>query len=152
MSTTKAAWPDAGEKSRKRSSCGADAGEVGRELVAPDERALLGPLAGIADEPCPTPGDGDRPVTGELEPAQVAQLQEIAHLQTVDRRVETDVDALATGVESREQGLVAHLQDKSAPREIFPTGRHGFSLPQAPGGQPTGRRRPGARLPAIRVG
>ena len=121
------------EKSRKRSSCGRIPTRLAVEFVAGDERALLGPLAGIADEARPAPGDGDRPVAGELEPAQGAQLQEIAHLQAVDRRVEADVDALAPGVEPREQCRVAHLVDEPAEREVLRAARHRFSLPQAPG-------------------
>ncbi len=62
-------------KSRNRASWRADAGQVGRQLLDGEQVALLGLAPRVADHAGGAAGQGDGPVTGQLQAAEVAQLE-----------------------------------------------------------------------------
>ncbi len=80
--------PSRAPKSRNLASWPADAGQIGLELLLAQKDPLLGLAARIPDEPGTAPGHGDRPVTGQLQPAEGAHLEQMAHVEAVGGGVE----------------------------------------------------------------
>jgi hypothetical protein len=89
--------------------------------------SLVSSEAGVADQPGATTGQGDRPVPGQLEPAQVAQLQEASDVQRWCRRVESDVGGHAACVQTVEDSLIGGLLDQPAKLPVLME-IHGDSL------------------------
>ena len=85
---------------------------------------------GSPDEAGPTAGQGDGSVAGQLEAAQVADLEQMAHVQAVGRRVEPAVGGEPVGVEPLLEPGVGHLVDQPPEAEILGEVGHGLSLPR----------------------
>ena len=72
----------------------ADRFDVGSELVFGQQVALVASPRWVADHSSPAAGDGDRPVTGPLEPAKCGQPDEVSDMKRrragVDAEIEGD--------------------------------------------------------------
>ena len=110
---------------------GADALEVALDRLEVEQLALVLLAAGVADHAGAAAGEGDRPVTRLLEPPERAQLQEVAHVEAVRRRVEPGVDGEAGVVEPLRQLGVGHLVDQAAEGEVLRQRGHDPTLPYA---------------------
>ncbi len=97
---------------------GPHAFEVGLDLLGGEEVALLVLPTRIADESGRATGHGNGPVPRSLEPAQVAQLQHVADVQAVGRRVEPAVTSQGVPVEASEQARIRRLVDEATEFEI----------------------------------
>ncbi len=71
---------------------GGHPGPVGVELVGAEQGAFFAFAARVADHARAPADQGDGAVTGLLKPAQQAELLEVADVQAVGGRVETDVE------------------------------------------------------------
>ena len=58
-------------------------------------------------------------MTGQLEAAQGAELEQVAHVQAVGAGVEAGIDGHAPGVESLEKGGVGDLVDQATKGEVL---------------------------------
>ena len=110
---------------------GADALEVALDRLEVEQLALVLLAARVADHAGAAAGEGDRPVAGLLEPAQRAQLEEVAHVEAVRRRVEAGVDREAGLVEPLRELGVGHLVDQAAEGEVLRERGHASTLPYA---------------------
>ena len=107
-----------------------DALEVGLQRLLAQERPLLGLAPRVADEPGPPAGHGDGPVPGQLQPAQIADLQQMAHVQAVGGRIEAAVGGQLIGVQPLLELGVGQLVDQSPEPEVLGELGHGLSLPR----------------------
>ena len=80
---------------------GADARQVGRQLLVGEQGPLLGLAARVADHAGPAAGHGDGPVPGQLQAPQVADLEQVADVQAVGGRIEAAVGGQPVGVQPR---------------------------------------------------
>ena len=76
-------------------------------------------------------GQRDGPVAGLLEPPQRAELQQVAHVEAVGRRVEAGVDREPRLVEALREIRVGHLVDQAAEGEVLRERGHASTLPYA---------------------
>ncbi len=83
----------------------------------------------VADEPGAPSGQRDGPVAGQLEPAQGAELQQVADPETVGTRVESGVEGQAPRVEATEERRVGHLVDQAPKGEVLRERGHDQTLP-----------------------
>ncbi len=107
-----------------------DALAVRAQLVGRQQRPLLRFAPRIADEPGPASCQRDGTVAGQLEAAEIAQLEEMPHVEAVGRRVEPAVRRQRSGVEAAGQRGIGHLMDEAAEAEVLDEVNHGLSLPR----------------------
>ena len=105
--------------------------EVALDRLEVEELPLVLLPAGVADHARAAAGEGDRPVARLLEPAQRAELEEIAHVEAVRRRVEAGVDREPGLVEPLRELGIGRLVDEAAEREVLGKRRHAATLPYA---------------------
>ena len=98
---------------------GPDALEVGGESRGSSSlrSSYLPPGSPIMPVPPPASAMGRWPAL--LEPAQVAELEQVAHVEAVGRRVEAGVEGEARLVETFRQVGVGHLVDQAAEGEVL---------------------------------
>ena len=96
-----------------------------------EQLALVLLAAGVADHARAAAGQGDGPVAGLLEPAERAELQQVAHVEAVRRRVEPGVDREPGLVEALRELRVGHLVDQAAEGEVLRERGHASTLPYA---------------------
>jgi len=68
-----------------------DGGHVGAQGVAIEEVALVAAPARVAHHPGGPAGQGERPVPGQLEPAQRQLAEQVAEVERVGGGIETDI-------------------------------------------------------------
>ena len=107
---------------------GADVLEVRLDGLEGEELALVLLAARVADHAGAAAGEGDGAVPAVLEPAQGAELEEVAHVEAVGARVEAGVegDGGARVVEPLGQVGVGHLVDQAAEGEVLRERGHAF--------------------------
>jgi hypothetical protein len=92
-----------------------DGGNVVVEGVVVEQIPLVGAPAGVSHHACRSPGEGDRPMAGVLEPSEHDQPDEVPDVQAVGRRVAPVVDRHLTGADRLTQGLaVGRVVDEVA--------------------------------------
>ena len=96
-----------------------------------EELALVLLAARVADHAGAAPGERDGPVPGLLEPPQRAELEQVAHVEAVRRRVEAGVDRQPRLVQTLGQFGVGHLVDQAAEGEVLRERGHALMLPYA---------------------
>ena len=110
---------------------GADRLEVALDGLEVEQLALVLLAARVADHARAASGEGDGPVARLLEPAQRAELHEVAHVEAVGRRVEAGVDREPGLVEALREVRVGHLVDQAAEGEVLRERGHASTLPYA---------------------
>src|SRR5664280_2229510 len=90
------------------------------ELLAREQIAFRRLARGIANHARGAAGQGDRMVTGELEPAQHQLAHEVADVEAVASRIETAIERDRPGGEAlAETDEVGAIRDQFAPLEVF---------------------------------
>ena len=119
LSTSSAALVVPEEKSSTRSKIGRIA-HVLLDLLGREQRTLGGLAAGVADHARSPAHQGDRPVSGPLEPGEEHDADQVADGEAVGRGVVADVGGPTSTVQvCRREILGGGLVEEPAPAEVF---------------------------------
>src|SRR5438128_12676031 len=83
-----------------------DLGEIGTELGLRQQVAFVASPRWVADHPRTPAGDGDRPVTGALEPAQRGKPNEVSDMKGRRAGIDTQIKGGRSFAKARRQRVL----------------------------------------------